>query len=85
MKLRLILLLWSLIALSLGTVCKQPPPGRGAGETEAAPVSQTNFRVETVVSNLEVPWSIAWAPDGRMFFTERPGRVRVYEKGQLRP
>lgn len=84
MKLRLALLLWSLIALSLGTFCKQPPPGRGDGEIEAAPSSQTNFRVETVVSNLEVPWSIAWAPDGRMFFTERPGRVRVYEKGQLR-
>lgn len=84
MKPRSILLLSSSIALSLGTVCNQPPPGRGAGETEAAPSSQTNFRVETVVSNLEVPWSIAWAPDGRMFFTERPGRVRIYEKGQLR-
>ena len=79
-----ILLGYALIALSLGSVCSQPPPGRGAGETEAAPSSQTNFRVETVVPNLEVPWSIAWAPDGRMFFTERPGRVRIYEQGQLR-
>ena len=41
------------------------------------------FKVETVVTNLEVPWSIVWAPDGRMFFTERPGRVRVYENGKL--
>ena len=84
MKQRSVLLVPALITLSLGTFCKQPPPGRGAGETEAASVSQTNFRVETVVSNLEVPWSIAWAPDGRMFFTERPGRVRIYEKGRLR-
>src|SRR5687768_18619517 len=30
-------------------------------------------------------WSIVWAPDGRMIFTERPGRVRVFEKGALRP
>ena len=44
-----------------------------------------NFRIETVISNLDVPWSIVWAADGRMFFTERPGRVRVYEKGQLAP
>jgi glucose/arabinose dehydrogenase len=43
-----------------------------------------DFRVETVVGHLEVPWSIVWAPDGRMFFTERVGRVRVYEKGKLR-
>lgn len=33
---------------------------------------------------LEVPWAIAFAPDGRMFVTERPGRVRVIEKGTLR-
>ncbi|MFL6336839.1 MAG: PQQ-dependent sugar dehydrogenase [Pyrinomonadaceae bacterium] len=43
------------------------------------------FRVETVVSKLEVPWSIVFTPDGRMFFTERPGRVRVFENGKLRP
>src|SRR4029079_15494350 len=38
-----------------------------------------------VVGGLEVPWSIVWAPDGRMIFTERPGRVRVFEKGVLNP
>jgi glucose/arabinose dehydrogenase len=43
------------------------------------------FRVETVVGNLEVPWSIVFTPDGRMLFTERPGRVRVFENGRLRP
>src|SRR4029078_8574097 len=41
-------------------------------------------QVEKVVGGLEVPWSIVWAPDGRMIFTERPGRVRVFEKGALR-
>jgi len=42
------------------------------------------FRVETVAANLEIVWSIVFAPDGRMFFTERPGRVRVIENGKLR-
>jgi glucose/arabinose dehydrogenase len=42
------------------------------------------FRVETVASNLEVIWSIVFATDNRMFFTERPGRVRVIENGKLR-
>src|SRR6266511_738899 len=64
--------------------CAHPPPGQGAGEVETSSQSQTSFKVETVISNLEVPWSIVWAPDGRMIFTERPGRVRVYENGKLR-
>jgi glucose/arabinose dehydrogenase len=41
--------------------------------------------VETVAGNLQVPWSIVFAPDGRILFTERPGRVRVIEQGRLRP
>jgi aldose sugar dehydrogenase len=65
--------------------CESPPPGRGAGEVENSPQSQTGFKVETVVGNLEVPWSIVWAPDGRMIFTERPGRVRVFQNGKLQP
>ena len=43
------------------------------------------FKVEKVIGGLEVPWSIVWAPDGRMIFTERAGRVRVFEKGALHP
>jgi glucose/arabinose dehydrogenase len=35
------------------------------------------FRVDVVVSELEIPWSLAFAPDGRLFVTERPGRVRI--------
>jgi glucose/arabinose dehydrogenase len=43
------------------------------------------FRVETVVSGLRIPWKILWTPDGRMLFTERPGRVRVFQHGHLDP
>src|SRR5204862_7423310 len=77
-----ILALWSLTVVALA--CSHPPPGRGAGELGTSPGSQTSFKVETVVGNLEVVWSIVWAPDGRMIFTERTGRVRVYENGKLR-
>jgi glucose/arabinose dehydrogenase len=41
--------------------------------------------VEEVARNLEIPWSIVFAPDGRVFVTERPGRVRVLVDGKLRP
>jgi glucose/arabinose dehydrogenase len=71
------------LLIFLAFACSDPPPGRGAGEVENSPQSQTSFKVETVVGNLEVPWSIVWAPDGRMIFTERPGRVRVFQNGKL--
>jgi glucose/arabinose dehydrogenase len=79
--------IYSLIALliALGVACSQPPAGRGAGETEPSAQSGVRFKVEKVVGGLEVPWSIVWASDGRMIFTERPGRVRVFEKGVLNP
>src|SRR5438105_14354603 len=78
------ILVLSLIALS-ALACSHPSPGKGSGDIESSPQSQTSFKVETVVENLQVPWSIVWAPDGRMIFTERPGRVRGYENGRLRP
>lgn len=81
-----------LLAL-LVLACGHPPPGKGAGEVESTAAStdqgqakdQVSFRVETIIGNIEVPWSIVWTPDGRMFFTEREGRVRVYQNGKLRP
>ncbi|HEY8188840.1 MAG TPA: PQQ-dependent sugar dehydrogenase [Pyrinomonadaceae bacterium] len=80
------------LLMLLALACGHPPPGRGAGEVETtqpaagqAAKDQVSFRVETVIGNLEVPWSIVWTPDGRMFFTERIGRVRIYENGKLRP
>jgi glucose/arabinose dehydrogenase len=71
--------------LAIVLACSHQPPGRGAGETETSQLTQSTFKVETVIPNLEVVWSMVWAPDGRMIFTERPGRVRVYENGKLRP
>ena len=42
--------------------------------------------VSTVAEDLEIPWSVAFLPDGRMLVTERPGRVRMISKvGQLNP
>lgn len=80
------------ILILLGTLvlaCGHAPPGRGAGEVEStapttAEPSRVNFRVETVVGNLKVPWSIVWAPDGRMFFSERNGRVQTFQDGKTK-
>jgi len=32
-----------------------------------------------VATGLEFPWALAFAPDGRLFVTERPGRVRILD------
>jgi glucose/arabinose dehydrogenase len=76
---------YSVLVISLALACSQAPPGKGAGETAATSDGAVQFRVETVVGGLQVPWSISFAPDNRIIFTERPGRVRVIEQGRLRP
>ena len=61
------------------------------GASETPPDSRTvktkdgiTIKVETVVTGLEVPWSIAFTSATRILVTERPGRVRVVENGVLR-
>lgn len=51
----------------------------------ATPFDPSALRVEVVAENLQVPWAIDFASDGRIFFTERPGRVRVIQDGRLLP
>ena len=80
MKSKILIILFFVATLA----CSHPPVGTGSGEVDSSSLAAVNFRVEKVVGGLEVPWSIVWAPDGRMLFTERPGRVRVYENGALR-
>ena len=52
-----------------------------------SPVAEEKFKpsVEVVAENLEIPWSMAFAPDGRLFFTERPGRIGLIEGGEVLP
>lgn len=41
------------------------------------------LRTEVVARGLETPWALAFLPDGRLLITERAGRLRILEKGQL--
>jgi glucose/arabinose dehydrogenase len=72
------------VGLFLGCEGGGPPPGgvTRAGPPEgvalpgcAAPPVLTE--VIEVAAGLDTPWGLAWTPDGRIFVTERPGRIRV--------
>lgn len=52
-----------------------------AGLLVSAPVSAQTL--ETRVTGLEYPWSLAFLPDGRMLVTEKPGRLRIIDESGL--
>jgi len=43
-----------------------------------------DFSIDVLIKGLDTPWAIDFAPDRRIFITERGGRIRVVERGQLR-
>jgi len=54
-------------------------------EQEVGPPGQVPVQAEVVVDGLEVPWGIVFLSDGDMLVTERPGRIRLVQDGQLQP
>jgi glucose/arabinose dehydrogenase len=65
-------------ALPGGLDALDPPQVNREGAeapSEAAGFEELGLTVETLVSNLDTPWDLAWGPDGALWFTERPGRV----------
>jgi glucose/arabinose dehydrogenase len=44
-----------------------------------------DLKIEVLIRGLDTPWAIDFAPDGRIFITERPGRIRVFGGGRLLP
>lgn len=41
------------------------------------------LKYETLVTNLEIPWDLSFAPNGDLFVTERTGRLLRYEEGEI--
>ncbi len=63
-----------------------PPPANPPGGLPVATFTAadgTRFGVQTLATGLQIPWSLAFTPDGRLLVTERPGRVRVIQNGAL--
>jgi glucose/arabinose dehydrogenase len=91
MSMRAIALAATVIAVQLAQpqACNTIPPtqpgvpGNPAITDQFTLANGLRLGVQTIVTNVEVPWDMAFAPDGRLFFTERGGRVRIYQSGAL--
>jgi aldose sugar dehydrogenase len=80
-----VLLIVGLAGAACGDDRSPEPPATPPSSEVFTAADGTRYAVEVVLTNLEVPWSLAFAPDGRLFITERPGRVRIAQNGALLP
>lgn len=80
-----------LIAASAAAAQQQPVPLPIHGEFPMKPDEDflpepPNIQVTPYATGLEVVWSLEFAPDGRLFIAERPGRIRIVSpSGDLDP
>jgi glucose/arabinose dehydrogenase len=79
----------SIAVLVLGDILDRQartPPSAAASAIASIPPSLAPASIEleaTVIQEgMSVPWDIAFAPDGRMFVSERRGRIRIFESGE---
>ena len=54
------------------------PAAAGLSQAQTPPLNG-----EVWTTGLETPWAIDFAPDGRVFISERPGQIRVAKGGRL--
>lgn len=52
-------------------------------EEKPSEPQKSEWKIEEVAINLEVPWDMALAPNGDIFITERPGRLKILTKGKV--
>lgn len=85
-----ILLTLIAVCLTLVLACKASPPSSPTPEPTPAPSKPStdaspSIVIEVLVTGLDTPWAIDFAPDGRIFISERPGSIRIVKDGALQP
>jgi len=84
------------IAVIFGSVlpahnfAQQPPPAAKPAtvpdpDGQVIKSEKQTFKIEVIAREIETPWALAFLPDGRLLITERPGRLRIVDKGKLLP
>ena len=71
---------FGIIALFLSSGCLSFTNAPNAPLEPQSPQSN-GISAEIAAQNLEIPWSLAFLPDGRLIFTERGGKVKIAKQG----
>ncbi|MEX0906470.1 MAG: PQQ-dependent sugar dehydrogenase [Balneolaceae bacterium] len=92
----ILFLVFSLILASFTTGCGQnvdPDANNNSNSSAYFPLPESegevhiseeiDFQVQTVVEGLEVPWGMAFLPDGSVLISERDGDLRIVRDGEL--
>ena len=54
----------------------------GQSDVKISVSDQTNYYLELVVPNLEIPWGIAYLPDNSLLITEKQGELIHFKNGK---
>jgi aldose sugar dehydrogenase len=96
-SLKLLVAVAILFGSTLTVAIAQNPPAAPAATEKPKPTpppdpdgqviksEKQTFKIEVVAREIETPWALAFLPDGRLLITERPGRLRIVDKGKLLP
>ena len=79
--------IWSLVAYIRTMAGTLKPRAEFVAQPDGQEITteKQKFRIEVVARDIETPWGLAFLPDGRLLITERPGRLRILDRGKLSP
>jgi len=88
----------ALVAMVAGCSSSPPAAGRSPARSPSAAAASSSaspslaglaapgplsFNVQSLATGLTAPWALAFGAGGTIWFTERPGRVRIIRGGRL--
>src|SRR5688572_23990214 len=74
----------ALLLPAMSASAQNPSPSPTPVVPDVVTTKAGSIKVEKL-GTLELPWGMAFLPDGRLLITEKPGRLRIFDKGALSP
>ena len=59
-----------------------PPPPPPNPDGRVVKSALTNYKIERIATDLQIPWGMQFLPDGRLIVSERTGRISIIKPGQ---